>query len=325
MNTLRVAFATTALLHCAQAYAGAPIDESRNVAPDAIIDIEVQFGDITLTGWDENRFHIHGELSDAAEGYRLREINGGIRFEEELDRRSYNNCWAFGNRCDRGERAHLDVRVPRNSILRFEGTNIAVTVDGIHGSTDIEVVNGDVAASNLRGTISIETVNGDIDTRSLSGRISLETVNGDIDDADSEGPRLSLNTTNGDIDTTTRSLRISADTVNGDIDIEAGALDELKVATVGGDLDARVALNPNGEIEITSVSGRIELSLPQTTSARFNVQTAANGRIDNGLSDAKPERRNRYVNSQELDFILNGGDGDVSISTVSGNVWLRSD
>lgn len=325
MNKLRLAVATALLLQGMHADAGEPINESRDVAADAIIDVEILFGDVTLTGWDENRFQITGELSDAADGYALRSINGGIRFEEELDRRSYNNCWAFGSRCDDSTRAKLDIRVPRNSVLRFEGTNIDVTVEGVYGSTDIEVVNGDVNASNLRGTISIETVNGEIDATGLNGRISLETVNGDIDDTDSEGSRLSLNTTNGDIDTTTRSLRISADTTNGDIDITAGALDELRVSTVGGDLDARVALNPQGEININSVSGRIELSVPAATSARFNVQTAANGRIDNQLSDDRSQRRNRYVNSQELDFTLNGGDGDVSISTVSGNVALRRD
>ena len=84
-------------------------------------------------------------------------------------------------------------------------------------------------------------------------------------------------------------------------------------------------MNSQAEININSVSGRIELGLPSNTSARFNVQTAAAGRIHNELSDDEPERRNRYVNSRELDFTLNGGDGDVSISTVSGNVTLRSD
>lgn len=325
MNKLRLAIATTLLLQCAHAAGGEPIDESRDVAPDAIIDVEVLFGDVTLKAWDEHRFHITGELSDAAEGYTLREINGGIRFEEELDRRSYNNCWAFGNRCDDGQRAKLEIRLPRNSVLRFEGTNIEVTVDGVHGATDIEVVNGDVIASDLRGTIDIETVNGAVDARGLEGRISLETVNGDIDDSGSAGSRLSLNTTNGDIDTTTRSLRVSADTTNGDIDIDAGPLDELRVSTVGGDLEASATMNPQAEININSVSGRIELGLPPTTSARVNVQTAAAGRIDNELSDDEPERRNRYVNSRELDFMLNGGDGDVSISTVSGDVTLRSD
>lgn len=323
MNNLHKAVLTALLLQSASALAGDLIDETRNVNADAVIDIEIMNGVVTLTGWDENRFHIAGELSDAAEGYDLREVAGGIRFEEELDRRSFNNCWAWGNRCNENSWADLDVQLPRNGTLRFNGTNIEVTVNGLYGSTDIEVVNGDIIATDLRGTVKLETVNGDIETNDLNGRITLETVNGSIDDEGSQGSRLSLTTINGDIEANTTSLRISADTTNGDIELDADALDELDVSTVGGRLEASAILNPKGEININSVSGRIELALPANTAARFNVQTATNGRIENDLSVHEAERRNRYVNSRELDFTLGDGSGEVSVSTVSGNVFLR--
>jgi hypothetical protein len=322
MNNLHKAILGAVLLQSTRAIAGDLIDETRDVDADAIIDIELVNGTVTLKGWDENRFHIAGELSDAADGYELREVGGGIRFEEDIDRRSFNNCWAFGSRCDDGDWADLDIELPHGSVLRFAGINVEVTVDNLNGSTDIEVVNGDVYATGLSGTVKLETVNGDIDANDLAGRVNLETVNGSIDDRNSRGPRLSLNTTNGDIDSTTSSESVSAETVNGDIELTTGPVDELDIATVGGTLEADVALKEQGEISINSVNGRIELTLPNETSARFNVSTAANGRINNDLTDDEPERRNRYVNSKELDFSLNGGSGDVSISTVSGNVTL---
>jgi len=323
MNKLRTALFTALVMQSARAIAGDLIDETRNVDADAIIDVELVNGSVTLTGWDQNRFHVSGELSDAADGYELREVAGGIRFEEEIDRRRFNNCWAFGNRCDPGEWADLDIQLPHGSVLRFAGTNVEVTVEGLNGSTDIEVVNGDVYATHLSGTVKLETVNGDIDATELSGRVSLETVNGNIDDRGSRGPRLSLNTTNGDIDSTTASASVSAETVNGDIELDTGPVDELDLSTVGGHLEADVALNEQGEININSVHGRIELTLPTSISARFNVSTSANGRITNDLSDDEPQRRNRYVNSKELEFTLGSGAGDVSISTVSGNVTLN--
>jgi hypothetical protein len=324
MNKRLQAIFAAALLQATGASAGDLIDESRDVNSDAIIDVEIMNGVVTLSGWDENRFHITGELSDAAEGYDLREVAGGVRFEENIGRRNSNNCRARGNDCGANTQSDLDIRLPRNSVLRFSGTNIEVTVEGLYGSTDIELVNGDVYATDLRGTVKLETVNGDIDTNALDGRISLETVNGSIDDNGSAGSRLGLYTTNGDIDVNTGSIRVSAETTNGDIDIEAGAVDELEVSTVGGSLDAVATLNDAGEININSVSGRIELAIPVDTSARFNIQTAANGRITNELTSDEPERRNRYVNSRELDFTLNGGSGDVSVSTVTGNVTLRT-
>jgi hypothetical protein len=82
-------------------------------------------------------------------------------------------------------------------------------------------------------------------------------------------------------------------------------------------------MNELGQIDISSVGGRIDLTLPASTSARFHVTTAVGGRINNGLSDDAPVRENRYVNSSELNFAINGGNGDVSISTVSGNITLR--
>ncbi len=323
MTNLRKALLTALLLQSTRALAGDLIDETRDVDADAIVDIELVNGSVSLKGWNQNRFHIAGELSDAAEGYELREVGGGIRFEEDIDRRSFNNCWMFGNRCAEGDWADLDIELPRGSVLRLAGTNVHVTLEGLNGSIDIEVVNGDVYASDLSGTVKLETVNGDIDADELSGRVSLETVNGSIDDRGSRGPRLTLNTTNGDIDSTTTSESVAAETVNGDIELQAGPLDELDISTVGGRLDAEVALKEQGEININSVSGRIELTLPTNTSARFDVSTAANGRITNELTDDEPERRNRYVNSKELEFTLNGGRGDVSISTVSGKVTLR--
>jgi hypothetical protein len=322
MNKLNRAILSAVLLQSTRAFAGDLIDETRDVNADAIIDIELVNGTVTLKGWDQNRFHIAGELSDAAEGYELREVGGGIRFEEDIDRRSFNNCWAFGNRCDDGDWADLDIELPHGSVLRFAGTNVEVTVEGLNGSTDIEVVNGDVYATGLSGTVKLETVNGDIDANDLSGRVNLETVNGSIDDNNSMGPRITLNTTNGDIDSTTTSESVSAETVNGDIELSAGPVDELDISTVGGTLEADVTLKEQGEININSVNGRIELTVPTNTSAHFNVSTAANGRISNDLTDDEPERRNRYVNSKELDFSMNGGSGDVSISTVSGNVTL---
>jgi hypothetical protein len=323
MIKLHKAVLSAVFLQSARVVAGDLIDETRDVDADAIIDIELVNGQVTLRGWDQNRFRIAGELSDAADGYELREIGGGIRFEEDIDRRSFNNCWAFGNRCDAGDWADLDIDVPRGSVLRFAGTNVDVTVEGLNGSTAIEVVNGDVYASNLSGTVKLETVNGDIDANDLAGRVSLETVNGSIDDHGSMGPRLSLNTTNGDIDSTTTSESVLAETVNGDIELATGAVDELDLSTVGGHLEADVILKEEGEININSVHGRIELTVPAATSAHFNVSTSVNGRITNALTDDEPERRNRYVNSKELDFTLNAGRGEVSISTVSGNVTLR--
>lgn len=327
MHALRTAL-TAALLHAVGALAE-PIDETRDVDADAMIDIEVMNAIVTITGWDENRFHVVGDISDRADGYELREVGGGIHFREDMDRNGrWNGCgWGWGRSNDddcNGSRTVIEIKVPRNSRLSLEGVNAQVTAEGLYGSTDIETVNGEVVITDLRGSVNVETTNGDIDARELNGRVTLETVNGTIDDDGSEGPRIALATTNGDINSNTASPRITVESTNGDIELEAVTLDQLEASTVNGRLEVDATMNEQAQIDISSVGGRIELTLPTTTSARFDVSTSVGGRITNQLTDDEPERKSRYVNSSELDFTLNDGSGDVDISTVHGNITLRS-
>jgi hypothetical protein len=48
------------------ALAGEIIDETRDVDPNEVVDIELINGHITIIGWDRNQIQIKGELSDQA-------------------------------------------------------------------------------------------------------------------------------------------------------------------------------------------------------------------------------------------------------------------
>ncbi len=306
------------------AAAGEAISETREVRPDAVISIELLNGEISISGHDENLFSIEGELNDAAEGFTLTNSNGNIHFEEEIERK---NRWFWGdgwNSRDGHAGATLEIRVPRNSVLRFDGVNTNLDLIGLTGNTDVEVVNGMIVASDLSGVVRLQSVNGAIDTRALSGRISLETVNGSIDDRGSSGPRASFSAVNRSIRSDSLSPQVSASNVNGRIELDLNRIDELDVSMVGGNLDIFAFMNDLAHIEISSVGGSIDLNLPLTTSASFHVSTAVGGRIRNELSDDEPEQKRRYVNSRQLDFTLNGGSGDVNISTVSGNITVHA-
>lgn len=325
MNLIHLPLFATLLVTSGSLLGGEPIDETRDVASDAVIDIEIAHGTVTLTGWDRNQFRIVGELSDDAEGYELDVLNDGIRFEEDLDRDSHRNCWSWWG-CDqsRGEQTSVEIQVPRNSLLTFEGINVELSISGLHGSTQVELINGELQVSDLRGVVALKTVNGSISADALDGRLTLETVNGSIVDSNSTGSRVSYNTVNGSITSNVRSQRLKAGTVNGDMDLNLATVDELELSTVSGTLEVNTALGDMAQVDMSSVGGRIELVLPAATSARFNVRTAVGGRITNQLSADEAVRENRFINSSELRFPLNGGRADVRISTVSGDVSLRS-
>ena len=77
-----------------------------------------------------------------------------------------------------------------------------------------------------------------------------------------------------------------------------------------------------GRVEMSNVSGRTELLVNRDISARFDINTAVGGDIDNDLSGDAPRRENRFINSSELQFSLNGGAGNIEISSVSGDIVI---
>jgi DUF4097 and DUF4098 domain-containing protein YvlB len=322
MKAIRSTLGLAILATLAQsAGAGEAISETRDVGPNAVISIDLTNGDVSIAGWDEQRFSIEGELSDAAEGFTLLDSNGNIRFEEHVERK---NRWFWGDgRRNSGDGATLDIRIPRHSVLRLEGINANMDVRGLSGNTDVEVINGRIVANDLDGVVRLETVNGSIDTQNLSGRISLKTVNGSIDDRGSVSSRASFSAVNGSIRSDNQSPQVSASNVNGNMELDLHYVDDLEVSTVGGSLEIFAFMNDLAYIDLSSVGGSIDLRLPDTTSTSFHVSTAVGGRIRNQLSDDEPMQRNRYINSRELDFVINGGNGDVNISTVSGNITLH--
>jgi hypothetical protein len=338
MRTLtHLTITASLLLLASMGRAGTPIDETRAMSADGVVDIELTNAIIRITGTDSNEFHIVGELGNQVEDFELEEEEGNIHFEEEWRRRGNRNwdwgdrssfgfgCW-FGNdndECDEaGENfSRLEVQVPRGSVLRLAGTNGDVMVSGLTNNTNIEVVNASVLLVDLDGTVRAETVNGSLDAENLRGRVSLETTNGEITDTGSSPDRVVYDVVNGDITSDADSADVSAEAVNGDIELTLANVRDLHVGSVGGRIEVETSLMNDANVEISTVSGRVNLRVPESTSARFRVDT--NGRINNELTDDEPERENRYGNSRNLNFSLNGGEADVDISAVSGSVTLR--
>lgn len=306
-------------------FSGEIIDEVRDVDANEVIDIEIINGTITIIGWDRNQVEVKGELSDQAESYEFSSRNGITRFEEEYEnRRNWfgRNCSSWFECSDEIDRTELDISVPKNSTLRLEGINVELIVSGLTGNTQIEIVNGPIEANDLSGRINIETVNGSIETFNLDGRINLATVNGQIRDRGSRGERVFYNNVNGSIISNTRAQRVNAETVSGTVELNLGDIEDLEASGVNANLIISLNLLEGGRAELSNVNGYTELLVNPDISARFEINTAVGGDIDNDLTDHEPVQESRFINSQELTFSINGGAGSVDISTVTGDILI---
>lgn len=287
--SLRHLLAAVALLApLAPALAQTPVNERHALSSGGRVEISNIAGSVSVRGWDRNEVQLTGTLG---EGQRLEVQNSANRVQLKV-------VYPRNSRGNRG--AVLELRVPRGSELQAGTVSAAL----------------DVADVDLR-RLQANTVSGGITARGQAGQTSLNTVSGAIR-SQLRTPRLELRTVSGAINAAGSSGgEVAANSVSGSVDLDLSAVQRLDVETVSGGLGVRSAgLQPGGRISLQTVSASISLALPARTSAQLKVSSFS-GSI---RSDVGQVERPRYGPGSSLDARIGGGDGDISITSHSGNV-----
>ncbi|MBD1584278.1 DUF4097 family beta strand repeat-containing protein [Pseudoalteromonas sp. S16_S37] len=311
MKALLLGFALLPLV----GFTAEQIDEQITIPANGKIVIENQRGDITIKTWDEDSFKVTGTLDEKAKGYKLETKGSVTEFIVHMPKqyKGWKNT---------SDGSKLTIHMPKNSELNFEGVSVDINASQLYAGTYIKTVKGDIRVADLKGKISLQTINGSIDGANLNGNIHYETVNGEINDRDSQG-KLKLNAVNGDIESDTNAQDVRLENVNGEVDLRINELTDLQLNTVNGEIDVRIKkLKANANINMETVSGDLRLYLPADISARFDIDMHAGGKVKNELSEHEMKKA-KWGPSGELEFVLNGGDADVEINTVSGRIELK--
>lgn len=303
------------LMTSASVWAGEKVDESKQANAKGDVVIDVESGKVEIRTWDKNEVHVKGELDDDAEGYKFEVDGDRVFFKVEMPDRRWGSY-------DSDDGSKLKFFIPKGSELKFEGVNVDVNASGVEGGSRINTVNGDVMAKDLSARVKLETVNGEIKGTNLSGKIYLNTVNGEVEDKDSKG-EVTIETVNGDISSSTQASEVYMSNVNGDMDIvTSGNAEEVEISTVNGDLDIELSMAKKGKFSFSSVGGDADIVFSGEVSADFDIETHAGGDITNRLSKHKAKEA-KYGPSESLRFKLGGGDADIEIDTVNGDVVLK--
>jgi len=96
-----------------------------------------------------------------------------------------------------------------------------------------------------------------------------------------------------------------------------------EISTVNGDIEISGGLHDDGKLVVDTVNGSIDIEFDGGVSARFDVDTF-NGSIRNCFGP-KAERSSKYAPGLELQFTEGGGDGNVIVSTMNGNIKICDD
>ena len=281
-----------------QAMADTPINLSAAARADAHVSIDNVKGEVTVTAWDKPQVEVSGTLGSGA---RPLKIEGDDRNLDIKVSGTENGNWFNWKSDNRLGSTVLNIRVPKGVSLDINVVSAPVTIDGLDGGTvDVQSVSGRVRMNARTRSINLNTVSGSIDLGGHVGDAELQSVSGDIT-APSVGSML------------------KAETVSGHMNINGGPYRKAELSTVSGDLQLGGGIEGDGSINIDSMSGDVQLSVPANLSAKITANTFS-GQLRSDFGEAK---KGDDGPGSELDATAGNGRGKLHVETFSGDLKIR--
>jgi DUF4097 and DUF4098 domain-containing protein YvlB len=123
---------------------------------------------------------------------------------------------------------------------------------------------------------------------------------------------------NGSLDVTGVTGEVRASCINGRL-VARGLAGEAKLATINGHLDANFDRLQSNPIELSSVNGSVELTLPSDAKANLEA-TTVHGGIDNDFG--LHANNHRFV-GHDMRGQLGGGGAQIRLTNVNGRIEVR--
>ena len=182
-------------------------------------------------------------------------------------------------------------------------------------------VSTDVDVNKIRGGVELNSVSGEIEVNDVAEKVNVETVSGDVRITNSWG-KMKVSSVSGDIDTDGKAVYFDAQSVSGDIEAVIGESEIVELTSVSGDIELKFSLMDDGRVDAETVSGDIELQFKnEPVNAYFEINTGPGGDIRNSITQDKPE--SSFIGAEEIQFKSGDGSATVEISTMSGTVSLE--
>lgn len=277
--------------------AGAPlaaqerVDRRFAIAPDASIRVQNLVGSVRVTGWDRDTVAVTGFVAKGGGRFYAGGAGRGAKLGIEEP--------AEGTQIPA---SHLEAMVPRRSRVWVKTASADIRVTDVLGGLDLYSVTGAVRVGGEAGEVYAESMDGNVDITASSRWVRAKTATGSV----------TLHVTGADV---------TATTVSGNIVAIGDRFERGRLESVTGDIRFEGDFDRGGAFTFESHGGTIELRVPNTVAANFEVSTV-NGQITNELGRAQI-RTARDGTGRALSLETGPGGAEVTVRSFKGNVVLR--
>ena len=250
----------------------------------------------------------------------------------------------------------------------FDGTTMGgeIRLQDLTGKVKLTTMGGEIEASNSNLDGELKTMGGDVILRNVSGNVQGSTMGGDVrqegtgpsgraSSHTASGGEKKIHSMGGDLNLDSAPDGASLETMGGEIHIGSAA-DHVKAKTMGGDIrvdsidgwadlttmGGDVTVNMVGDpskgkrdVDISSMGGDIELTLPAEISATFDLQTeftTERSRIPKIVSDfpvnVTESSDCRYDHDRDCKILVGSGKtgsgaNRIKIRTIQGDIIIK--
>ena len=265
---------------------GQSIDTTFRMDKGGVIDLQVNFGNITVTGATGSDVRVRATTDQGRVRLRASSTLATLR--------------ATGERGPAGG-VRYEVSVPAGIRVLMRATSGNLTATGVKGDVEAENVHGDIRLTDISGLTRIESVSGDIVASRLTGDIHIDAMSGRVEVTGADG-EITVDNTSGP--TTLTDIRSSA----------------VRIESVSGQVRYQGTIERTGRYDFESHSGNITLTLPPSAGALLELSTYT-GSLDTDF----PITLQRTASGREekqLQFRLGTGDARISAESFSGNITI---
>lgn len=251
------------------------------------VNISNAAGSVTITIWDRREVDVQAELGSDAQRVEVNPMGSGVDIK------------VFLRRGDRPEgRVHLRVRLPADAHVEANTISAALTASGVRGRMRLKSISGDIRC---------EKSGGDMEVTSVSGRVQIIGGN--------PRARIRASSISGGVNIEQGTGDLDVHSTSGRLDLQLVDADHVDASTVSGGILVRGAMNNHSNVELESVSGRVNVALG-APNFRFEVSSYS-GRVSSCFGGEALRSSSR---GSRLDGVRGNGGGLVVARSHSGSV-----
>ena len=210
-----------------------------DLTSDGTVAVDDTSGDVTVTGWDQDRVEVTTKKSSWSSD-DLRRLDTNV--DAHADR--FSIAAVFPSDCMNCDVSFV-IRVPSRAHVTVETASGDVTITSVSGPSRVDSSSGDVTLKDIGGAVHIH---------SSSGGVSLDGIRSSLD----------AYTSSGDIDARRLAGDVNLVASSGSVDAEFSSFDAVHIVRMessSGDLSLTVPRGVGFKVDATTRSGSIDSNL----------------------------------------------------------------